>query len=320
MKDDAPAPGIEPGDDQRPVWNRPNPGLRAWSPVAGSVLVALWLGLGAFSKFAKPSDLSMIGGEDGIPSDYVYAAVETVVVVLLLAFHRWKVAWACSAIMFGGFMGYSLFTTIYGRDCGCFGALYVPPRGLTLGMATVFMLMSVGIARLCGGGRGLLVPTIVGVVAVSGVGWVFASTVTPPATTEVADEHGGKLAMERLLESPLLEDIRTQDPLGPSWYIFVWSEDCSVCEELQPVFEFDAETLAMEGDPTLQVRLFTKHELRDALGIELFAWHRSPVSFLVQPGGVITHQWGGYDCIAPTTLRDQMLDGTLEPQDPATFR
>lgn len=127
-----------------------------------------------------------LGIERGVLTDFAIAAAEFAVVVLLLLLHRRRSVWAVPALMFAAFGGFALHRLFNDAPCGCFGVLWEPPKGFSLVIDAVFVLLALVILAVRGAGvRGLGLVTGASVVAAA-AGFVYSAQTYdgPPAGRE----------------------------------------------------------------------------------------------------------------------------------------
>jgi hypothetical protein len=96
-------------------------------------LVALILLPAALLKWSHPS----------IENPLIFmilGGLEAFLALGLLLYHRsWRV-WVLLALIVSAWMGFSLYTTIFGLPCSCMGGSFLLPRGMPLGLSGVMFL------------------------------------------------------------------------------------------------------------------------------------------------------------------------------------
>jgi len=265
-----------------------------------AVLVVALLAFTAYAKFVYPSAKPVIVEGlnitlDGKAFDRGIALFEVLILIGLLAFHRFAWVWLLNALFFGALAGYSCFKSWHGESCGCAGGLVEFPKYFMFGVDVVVVILSLAVAGALGASRVLLPVTLVGAILAGGAGWLASDATTPPKRTETAVKYEGKLAHERLFESPVMEDIRLMsvEEDAAAWLIFCHDPTCHICEAMKPVLEFHKDGLEESLDPVLQIRMFSIPDLEkdEKVKIEAFAWE-TPTLFVVQ-NGKITKKWSG---------------------------
>lgn len=255
-------------------------------PVALGValLMAGVLGFAIFAKFSAPNPKELA-------LDYTVGAIQTIVLIGMLAFYRRWWTWSALTVLWAGMAGWSFFKSWHGESCGCFSTLWEPPPYSTGILDSLFVLASAGISVRRGASTGVAVTSVVLAIAAGALGWVAAEEKTPPRRAETAQIHGGKEAKDRLLASDLMADIREQPAGGPAWLIFAHDPDCHICEGILPFMEFFQAGYEETGDPVMQIRMFSIPDLVADAGIETHAWE-TPTIFIVHSGN-ITRTWTG---------------------------
>lgn len=233
------------------------------------------------------------GFEHGLLLDYAVAVGELVIVLLLMAWHRCRWVWPLVAMMFAVFAGYSLYWTIRGEKCGCFGKLWEPPLGVTLGIDIAMVFLSLMIAGAMRVPKGLIAMMLAACVGLGFGGYVMAERLAPPKRTEVV----GMTGQDRLLASELLKDVREQPDGGPRWYVFVHDPDCHLCEQMKPMIEMFEQQYSA-GDPNMRVRTLSVVEIKEKAGIETYEWNPTPTALLIKDG-VIEKVWRGTEVPLP---------------------
>ncbi len=265
-----------------------SPGFLACSSAFIVALAAsLILQFAAVAKVLGPNPKLLLiqpgqyGFEQGVLLDYAVAAGEFLVVLLLMAWHRSRLVWPLVSMMFAVFAGYSLYWTLRGEKCGCFGKLWEPPLGVTLGIDIAMVFLSLLIAGALRLNKVLIALVLVLNVALGAGGYFMAEKLAPPKRTEVVGMKGE----DRLVASDLLKDIREQTAGGPRWYIFIYDPDCHLCEQLKPMIEMFEQQYAA-GDPNLRIRKLSIGEIKEKTGIETFEWNPTPTAILIKDGQV----------------------------------
>lgn len=261
-----------------------------------AILIAGLLGFTAYAKAfhpnPKPVEFAWTGAEiPGTLFDRSVAAFEVVVLILAIALHRMPWAWALNALFFAALAGYGAFKSWHGEACGCFAKLFDPPPYSMAIIDTVIVVLSLAMASWLGLKRALIPVAIVGVLGAGAFGWAFSDATTPPRRAETAQKYEGKTAVQRLIESPAFEDIRTQPEGGPAWLVFCYDPTCHICEAMKPLFDFQKETWEQEGGFVLRAREYSIPDLQTEQGIETHAWE-TPTLF-VYADGQVTRTWSG---------------------------
>ncbi len=283
--------------------------------LAAAVLIAALLAFAAFTKFYSPNPKQLM-------LDYSTGALESLVSLLLLVFHRRWVMWGFLAAFFGTMVAYALYKSLHGEPCGCFANFWEPPKFFTVALDGVIVVASLALMISRGAPRGAVIGAVVIALAGAGGGWVLAQATTPPKRIDIQWKHGGKTAVQRLVESPLMADIRGQEEGGPSWLVFCFDPTCHICEAMKPLIEFRKEEFAETGDPVLQIRSFSVPEMEKSVGIENYAWE-TPTLFVFKNGRV-TRSWSGktLEGFTPERLQeiyDKVASGEFdEPENPTT--
>jgi thiol-disulfide isomerase/thioredoxin len=271
-------------------------------------------------------------------------------VVLVLAFCRHRIVWMAVPVLFAGLFGYALHRTLHGHSCGCFGALWEPPKGFSVVMDAAFVLLGLALARWHGLRAGGMIAVVVVSLAAAGAGYFYAANTAPPtpattaspdaaapthttqptppktsdpvatpadppansATAPDAPANAERTAGEMLLASPMLDDIRGLTDDDAAWYIFVWDPTCPTCEAMLPVIHHYAMIYAEEGNPVLQVRDLQKQDIAREAGIEDWRWTTSPAVVVVRGGRVIA-EYGGEGAPFPDVVQERLFAG--EPID-----
>jgi len=225
--------------------------------------------------------------KDGLLLDYAAAGAQFVFVLLLMAWHRRRFVWPVVVFAFAALAGYSLYWTLRGEKCGCFGKLWEPKPGVSVvidvGMVVLALLVSLALRT----GRAAIAAVLVFALAFGGVGYSAAQQFAPPKRTETPGMTGN----ERLLASDLLKGVREQPAGGPRWYLFIHDPDCHLCEQLRPMIEMFEQQYG-ETDPNLRIRKLTVGEIKEKTGIETFEWNPTPTALLIRDG-VVEKVWRG---------------------------
>lgn len=296
------------------------------SPTRTAISTILALGMSAMLVFAAVMKLRfpsadpdhlwhLPGFEEAMSKDIPISVAELIIALLVLAFHRWKVTWACSALMFAGFTGYQIVYVVNDLPCGCFGPL-TPPAWLTLNLDIFFAIGSLSMAAAWGLRKKGLIALPIAMAFMLGIGYAYASSTTETEVPPVVDEDGNVTEQlppaERLLQTDLLADIATAEDFTV-YYLFIYDPSCHSCEHLKNTcVDFDEQHLATTGDPFLQVRQYNKYDLREQYGIEDYAWPGSPTLVLVLNGEVL-NVLSGEAVPCPGTL--EALDNGYEGDD-----
>jgi hypothetical protein len=214
--------------------------------LAGTVAIAIALVLlfSAITKLLGPNTRLILiepgawdAFPDGMPRDYAVAALEMVIAVALAFLYRWKYAWALVAIFFGGLLGYSGYALVTGVDCGCFGTLWTPPNGFTVGLNGAFILASVILLALARTNKIVIGLTLLLTLGAGGLGYRLGYVDRPPSEDVVKKELDGRSPIEKLLEAPipeLREALTLVEEQGHLLYVFVYEDGCSTCELYKP--------------------------------------------------------------------------------------
>lgn len=273
------------------------PGARRAALIVAVLLAAL-LGFTAYAKFFYPNlkPLVLNGAATTMSNSVIdrgTAGLEVVLLLMILALYRRWWLWLGAAVFFGGLAGYSCFKSWHGESCGCAGGLVEFPKYVMFGVDVVVAGVSLALAAGLGARRGAVIGALVLALMAGALGWQASSATTPPRRQEMAQKHEGKLAHDRLLASPLMQDIREQPAGGAAWLVFVHDPTCHICEAMKPTIDFKMAELAETLDPVLQVRTFSVPEMEkdERVRIETFAWE-TPTMFIVQDGR-ITKMWRG---------------------------
>lgn len=272
----------------------PSPALRK-AMTAGAVLVTLVLGFAALAKTLGPDPHKVLLGPEvfslypkGLMLDHVVALAELVVIVGLLIFHRRRWAWGITALLFSGFAGYALAYLLRGEPCGCFGKLWTPPHGVTLGMDLFFA----GLSLFFSGARGKSAAgLILAMLACMGSGFTYAKLTAPPKQIDAIKQviaATGTRPEQQLLESEFLADVFADKSSHITYYIFVYDPECSHCQAMKPIVEKQQAELNEVEDPVLRVRLVSVPEVESKLNIKSYVWTPTPTVLYVRDGQLIT--------------------------------
>lgn len=293
--------------------------------LVSALLVSAVLGFAALAKFLGPDPKKVLIGPEtwtfssrGLLQDYVVAASEVVVILLLLTFHRRRWVWGAVSLMFAGFAGYALYYLLRNESCGCFGILWVPPKGLTLGLDIAFAITGVTLASWKGAGR--FKPTMTAITAAlalvcSVTGFVFARNTAPPTSKEVIakteQENAGRNQFDMLLDSEMLADLKS-DMSGVTHYIFVYSPDCHTCEGMKPTVESEGKQYEEQQDYVLRVRLLSIVDIEEKTKLESYYWSPTPTVFFVRLGEVIrdgeeVRRYNGDKAIYPSDEYEKLM-------------
>jgi len=292
-----------------------------------------------FQWAIRPGAMPGTPFERGVLLDIAVGTAEFGIVLFVLAFCRTRVVWMVVPVMFAMFFGYALEKTLSGKPCGCFGALWEPPKGFSLVMDAIFVIAGLGLARWHGVRKGLLTGLIVVSIA-SGIGGFLYSKVSgapkpitsapvpsgapsgtqgaPPANssaqaqTKPPHQRDDRPASDRLLASDLLADLRALTDEDPAWYLFIWDPTCPTCEAMRPIVEMYQQQYVDEGNPVLQVRQLMKQDIERDTGIEEWQWTTSPAIVIVR-GGKIIAEFGGEGAPFPDAVSDRLFKN--EPID-----
>lgn len=285
--------------------------------VVVALLIAAVLQFAAAAKLIAPSAdpskaVSLPGLAEPVQRDTLIAIAEMVILMLVLVAHRWKVTWAGVAIMFAGFTGYAAYRAYRNEDCGCFGDLWVPPKGLTLTLDIAFAIAGLCLAFAWGLRKRTLGPVCLAMVVASVAGLGFAHLTATPTAEEAEEEAGGRSVFERLADAagtdvaaadfPDLHRAFNAEPGDPAHYIFLHDPGCHTCEEMK-IACVDADDLMLEQDDDefMQVQQHNVFDMRDALGIEDYAWPNTPTVVVVRDGQIL-HHWSGEGAPCPGSI------------------
>ena len=287
-------------------------------------------------QFLVQPDAAFTGG---VPLDFLIAAGEFALVVLILLAHRTRALWLLVALVFASFAGYALQRLLAELPCGCFGDLWQPPGAVSFGLDIAFVLGAFGIACLRRTPKPLLLATLALALAGARAGYVYAANTAPdreatPGAETANAPHQDAPAPDRteqtpppnpgaappldlstpperkLLDSDLMADVREAHAAGDPtvYYVFIWDPTCTTCERYLPIVQHYQRTYAEEGDIYLQILDFQKKDLLDRLGIRDYEWESSPTVFLVRDGEIIA-QPGGEEAPLPDKVHDKVEAG-----------
>lgn len=267
--------------------------LRAAMTVA-AVLITLVLGFAAFAKFTGPDPKKQLLTpeqftlhEKGLLLDHVVATAEVVVIVGLLIFHRRRWAWSLVALMFAGFSGYTLAYLIRGEPCGCFGALWTPPHGLTFGLDTAFAVTGFVLS----GVRQRTAVALGGAMLLCmGTGFTYAKLTAPPTSGKAIEQvvaETGIRPEQQLLESEFLADVFADKSSHITYYVFVYDPECHHCQAMLPNIELQKKELDEVEDPVLRVRIVSIPEIEKKLTIPSYVWTPTPTALFIRDGALI---------------------------------
>lgn len=158
-----------------------------------AVLIAAMLQFAAFAKLISANPRKIVPGTDWLADKvdwlskpiveaYFIGVLELAIVVLILAFYRWKHTWTLLAIFFISMAGFASYAAFHGRDCGCFGSVIKLPRGFTVGMDLGIAALAMLVMKLKGiQAKGFIATLIVGAIGFGG-GWFYGSKSEFPQT------------------------------------------------------------------------------------------------------------------------------------------
>jgi hypothetical protein len=280
-------------------------------------LVALLLQFSAAGKLLGPNPdlLLTINGEE-FKRDHLIAGAEMLVAVVLAFGFRWRYAWSFVALLFAGLLGYSAYAWVENIDCGCFGALWSPPKGTTVAINAVVILASFGLLALGRANKALIALTALFCLAGAGAGYYQARIDRPSQKDVVAQDLDGRTPVEILLETEPLTDARTSNTGETLFYVFVHDRDCVVCEQLKPTIEFEAEGFAEQGAP-VDVLMFEVDELEERFGIPKFAWQTTPTVLAIDGGDVVYYETGELVAFPQTLFDAWRMGDPLGGRDPS---
>ncbi|MBL0926767.1 MAG: hypothetical protein IBJ11_03830 [Phycisphaerales bacterium] len=281
--------------------------------LAAALAVAAVMWLAIVGKFTKPDPAIWAWKpgrvdftERGLLMDHAIAMSEVFILTAFLLGWRLRVAWLCVAVMFGGLTGVVAHSLTLGRECGCFGGLVKIPPQASIAMDVGFALLALLVAWLRGTPRAALIAALALGVAGGFGGWQFSKWKNPPSVSQVETVYAGKKAIDRLLETPLMEEVRLSAVIGPSYFVFVYDEHCPICQQRLPIVENARTALESAHDGTLRVKIVSKQRAEAELGIEAYAWTNSPMVFLVHAGKLIK-EWGGAGSPLPDDVQMQLM-------------
>ncbi len=308
-------------------------GLIAWTPFAVWILLAGWLGFGAYAKFISPNPHERM-------FDLTQAVLEIAVIVAVLLAHRWRVAWMCVSMMFAGFAGWGMYAYLNSVSCGCFGKLWTPPAWVSTVVALVFVGLGIAMALNRAAKRDMLVVTAVGALVAGAAGYFAydlkktgedlrearseltqnSETIAMLKAAIESGESGAAASVDPCLlkydDSPIgrvmkLEsnrDLCRLGPADPAWVIIIHDEHCHVCENAKYSWDPMMDEMAEIGDLVMQVRQFEINELEAETGIEAWNWDETPNFFVIRNGEILGEewQWRGEDWPVPGEVRDRL--------------
>jgi hypothetical protein len=261
--------------------------LASFSAFTVALAASLILQFAAVAKVLGPNPKLFLiqpgehGFANGVLLDYVVAVGEFLAVLLIMAWHRWKFVWPLVSMMFAVFAGYSLYWTLRGEKCGCFGKLWEPPLGVTLGIDIAMVFLSLLIAGALRLNKVVIALVLAANLVIGAGGYFMAEKLAPPKRTETA----GMTGQDRLLASDLLKDARETPAGGPRWYVFIYDPDCHICEQLKPMIEmYEAQYAGV--DPNLRILKLSIGEIKEKTGIETYEWNPTPTALLIKDGKV----------------------------------
>lgn len=302
-----------------------------------------------FQWLISPGSMPGTPFEKGVLLDIAVGTAEFGLVLFVLAFCRTRVVWMLVPILFGTFFGYALQKLLTDQPCGCFGALWEPPKGFSLVMDGLFVVLGIALAAWHRVRGGALVAVIVLTVLGAGGGYLYATQsshppaaktaasgpVAPVQEQPVAEDPSATTTPtpadpapaqplvrsdvppgERLLASPMLEDLRALGEDDPAWYVFIWDPTCPTCDAMLPVVQHYAGIYAEEGNPVLQVRDLMKQDIEKQAGIADWEWTGSPTILIVRNGAIIqVYEGEGSpfpDAVSDRLFADEPIDD-LQP-------
>ena len=80
---------------------------------------------------------------------------------------------------------------------------------------------------------------------------------------------------------PMMQDVLTSGPTGPSWLVYVYNPECPLC--LTHLSAFNQFVEEAPDDPTLRVRIFSMQELEEH-GVAMYDWATVPTAALYHDG------------------------------------
>lgn len=294
---------------------------------AGTIAIAICLVLlfSAIAKLLGPNTRLLIVGEgewekfaDGVPRDYAIASMELLIAVGIAFLYRWKYAWSLVAIFFGGLLGYSAYALIQDVDCGCFGVLWTPPKGLTVGINSAAILASTILLLLARTNKGVIGLTLLLALGAGGLGYRQGHIDRPPTEEVVKKVLDGQSPIDRLLGAGIAElddALASMDEQAGLTYVFVFEQGCSTCELYKPIVRDERDDYAEQGMP-LAVVLLDNRVLAEEHGIPIYAWASTPTVFAVDPTGLVYYD-RGEGVSLPSDLLQPWFDGEdLGGRDP----
>ncbi len=288
--------------------------------IAAYALTAV-VGFAAYAKLSAPDPHKLVFGD--VPLDYLVAGFELVLILLLLPFHRSKLLWGAVTVMFGGFAGYAGYWTFSkGAPCGCFGDLWHPPLGVTVGLDVGFVVIGSLCAWRFGMGRRLRRLSLVGALIAGGAGALYAYKYSPeaydPNEDRTVPEEGDsdvvipefRDVQDRLWFSELLAEQRALQESGEiiATLVFVYEVGCSTCEIYKPDLEAYRELFEGEQDFTMRIVMVSTEEAFEHAGIEIWAWEPAPISFVARGGVVDSEQFRFSGEDTPLDLVEQVYE------------
>lgn len=73
--------------------------------------------------------------------------VEAILALILLIYYRsWRI-WLVLSLLVSIWMGFSLYTTLFGFPCPCMGSAYELPRGVTFALNGIMLIGAVNVLR-----------------------------------------------------------------------------------------------------------------------------------------------------------------------------
>jgi len=311
--------------------------------------VAIVLQIAALAKIAGPDKKKVLirpgewGLESGMLLDHAVAIVEIAAIMLLLLFHRTRIMWLATALLFSGFFGYALYWFVRNQSCGCFGTLLVGTplefftvRGVSLGLDAAFFLLALLVALLRGvKGKWLIVTATAGLLLAVG-GFIYAWQTAPPRPEEfqkqlprnveslpapIAEKvQAGETVtpMEVLAASDMMKEARDASSAAPDklFYIFVYNPDCEHCMQMMGPVTFQRDLFENNPGEPVRVRLYAIPEIKAQLGIEDWAWPGTPTVFFMRNGQVVQkdgkpHVRHGVQAPLPNDVKTEALTGAL---------
>ena len=250
-----------------------------------AILITAVLGLAAAGKLLGARENEFFFGTD-FKFDHVIAVGEIVMILLVLALHRWKYIWPAVAVMFSGFFGYAMYWTLTeGKPCGCFGELWEPPLGVSMGIDIAAAISAVGL-MIAYGGRKVLIPLTL--VVSGGVGWFGYDYAYDHSPEKALVVNEGVETPDRFMLADMAS-FATSDPDDPiAHLVFIHEIGCHVCESYLGDMKLFGELLESRDDELLRIHEFSVDEVETQTGIEGWEWPEGspPVLFFVQYGEI----------------------------------